>query len=312
MPKTRTRFLRIGHLRKSIQNWPGVIEVMLAGIGFGFLGIFARLGHNQNLSIGELLTWRFALASTMLWVYAILFNRDLIKIQRQQFVISCCLGFFGYAVFSSLYFFSIQGVSVALAAILLFTFPIFVNLGAHFVLKQTLQAHQWWALLISTFGVVILLWGDLHVQSLWSIAAGLGAALTYGIYVLVSGETQKNIQPLSSSLYVISAAALGLALFHRPSPEVALQYSSNQALIVLGLAVVCTIGPLTLFLLGLQKMPSSQAAIIVMVEPVTAALVAWWLLGEALLPLQLLGGVLVLLGMYLSPKKQKPDSSASH
>lgn len=287
-------------MKSFLQKYSGAISVFIAGIGFGFLGLFARLGLRQDLSVGELLCWRFMMASSLLWLYALAFNRSLIRLEKKQIFISAALGFLGYAVFSSLYFYSIKGVSIALAAILLFTFPIFVNLGAHFILKQFLKPRQWLALALSFVGVVILLWGDLKISSSAAILSGLGAALTYGIYVLVSGETQKNIKPLSSSLYVMTFATLGLMAIHQPDLNRWASFTSSHLGIFLGLAIICTIAPLTLFLSGLQKMRSSQASILVMVEPLTAAVLAWLVVDEPLSPMQLAGALLVFIGMYLS------------
>jgi drug/metabolite transporter (DMT)-like permease len=55
--------------------------------------------------------------------------------------------------------------------------------------------------------------------------------------------------------------------------------------------------PLTFILAGLQKMKSSEAALLTMIEPVTAATMAWFIFGEALSLPQLLGASLVLIAL---------------
>ena len=287
---------------ESFNKFTGWAEVVLAGICFGFLGIFARYAYANDLAIGELLTWRFTMAACGLWIYALIFNRRLLMIGRRQIFISALLGLLGYAVFSSFYFEAIKGVSVALAVMLLFTFPVFVNLGAHFILKHRLKRHQWWALILSLTGLLALLWGDITVQSPIAVLCGLASAISYAIYVLVSGVYQQNVRPLSSSLYVITFAAVGLALYHQPSAERIFYFNQWQWLILVGIGTICTIAPLTLFLIGLQKMPSSQASLVVMVEPITATLAAWLILGERLEPQQIIGSALILSGMFLSAK----------
>lgn len=282
-----------------LNKWLGVLQVLAAGAGFGFLGIFGRWAFAEGFTVGELLFWRFLFAALLLWIYAINFRRDLIRLKPRQIVASCLLGLFGYAVFSTLYFESIRGISVALAAMLLFTFPLFVSLGAHFVLRERMSGLQWFSLFLACAGMVVLLWGDLVVNSTRAVVAGLGAAITYSIYVLVSGRVQKNVAPLSSSLYVISSAALGLFLFHRPDLSRVLQFTPYQYFVVAGIAVVCSIAPMTLFLAGLQKMRSSQASILVMIEPVVATTAAWFFLHEALVPHQFFGATMVLVAIFL-------------
>lgn len=142
-----------------MQQFTGIICIILAGIGFGFLGIFGRLAFDSGISVGELLTFRFTFAGLILFLGLLSFKRSLLRLSRKQFLISLGLGAGGYAVFSTLYFKSIQGLSVSLAALLLFTFPIFVNLGSHFILKEKMSRKQLLSLVLACFGISILLWG---------------------------------------------------------------------------------------------------------------------------------------------------------
>lgn len=278
-----------------MQQLIGILAVFFAGIGFGFLGIFGRLAFDTGMSVGLLLSLRFFIAGFILLLGLLLFQRRLILLSRKQILISCLLGFLGYAVFSSLYFMSIQGLSVSLAAMLLFTFPLFVNLGEHFILKNKMRLSEILNLLIAFLGLILLLWGPVFFDSFVSILYALGAALTYSIYVLVSGQVQKNVHPLSSSLYVIFSAGFGLWLFHQPNLlSDVLFMNQEQWQYVFGLSVICTILPISLFLWGLQKMNSGLASLVVMIEPVVASLAAWILLNEKLKPLQYLGMILIL------------------
>ena len=280
----------------------GILQVLASGICFAMLGIFGKLAERYDLSVGELLTWRFTTAGLLLWLYFIIFKRPQIKLSKKQILICFALGFLGYAVFSTFYFTAIRGISVALAAMLLFTFPIFVNIGNHFILKEKLTFQQFVNLSISTIGLVVLLWGDFFANSLWYVLSGIASGFTYSIYVLASGKLQRNTPALTSSLYVISAAALALGLFHQPDITRIPHFSSEQILIILGIAVICTIAPLTFFLLGLQKMSSSRASLLVMVEPVTAAVAAYFFLGEGIGIQQLVGSILVLTGVFLDSR----------
>lgn len=286
-----------------MQQALGFIYVLLAGVGFGFLGIFGRLAYQSGLNVGELLTFRFTLAAIILATGLLIYNPKLLKINLKQFGISSGLGIFGYAVFSTLYFKSIEGISVALAALLLFTFPIFVSLGSHFILKERMPRRQIVSLVLACAGLVVLLWGPLVVHSLSSVIFAITAALAYSVYVLVSGRFQQKVPPLTSSLYVTISAGIALFIFHQPSFARVPQLTLHQHLIILGISVVSTIGPLTLFLAGLQKLSSAKASIIVMIEPVVAALAAWVLLNEQLTPQQLVGGGVVLLALFLNALK---------
>jgi drug/metabolite transporter (DMT)-like permease len=67
----------------------------------------------------------------------------------------------------------------------------------------------------------------------------------------------------------------------------------------LAIATFGTVVPFGLFISGLQFLPPTQAGIVSMLEPVVAATVAFVILGETLVPLQILGGGLVLAGVVM-------------
>lgn len=298
----------MGTLSSSTSSSPrsqalGLVFVLLAGTGFGFLGIFGRWAFQSGLTVGELLTFRFTLASILLLAGLAAWRPRLIRLPAKQILISLGLGVFGYAVFSTLYFKAIEGISVPLAALLLYTFPVFVNLAAHFVLKERMSPRQGWSLLIACVGLGILLWAPARIDSYTSVILALLSAVSYAVYVLVSGRYQKDIPPLSSTFYVLLASTAALYVFHRPDLGRLAELSREQMLIIAGLAVVSTIAPLALFLAGIQKLSSGRASIVAMIEPVVAAVAAWALLNEQLTLGQSAGALLVLAALLLNALK---------
>jgi drug/metabolite transporter (DMT)-like permease len=130
-----------------------------------------------------------------------------------------------------------------------------------------------------------------------AIFCGLGAAATYAVYILASSRLQKSIDPLTSGLYVIFFASLGLILFHQPDFARLASFSSPQLMVIAGIAIVCTVLPLVLFLSGLQKLGNTEASILSTIEPLTAAFLSTVLLEEVLTQSELLGGGLVVLAL---------------
>lgn len=272
----------------------GRLQLIIASIAFGFLGVFGKLAYSAGLSIGELLTFRFALAGLLLWAWFILVHPTWIKISWFQLLISALLGIFGYAVFSTLYFTAIEGVSIALAAMLLYTYPIWVTLISALFKHEEIKKMDWIILAIATMGLSLLLWGHISVTNAAAILAGLGSALCYAIYIVVSGRLQKTIRPITSSLYVITFSALALNFWHQPHFPNILKLTPTGGLAIVGIALVCTILPLTLVLAGLQKMKNSEAALLTMIEPVTATIMGVIIWNESFTWTQFLGaGILI-------------------
>ena len=153
--------------------------------------------------------------------------------------------------------------------------------------------------MIAFVGLIFLLWGQINVGSALSFISGLGSAIAYAIYIVISGKYQKYIRPMTSSLYIISFAALALLFFHNPSIERLESFNNTQVNIIFGIAILCTIIPMTLVLGSLQKLKKTEVALLSMLEPLTATIASWALLNEALSPLQLIGGFLILAGLGL-------------
>jgi drug/metabolite transporter (DMT)-like permease len=274
----------------------GIIEITLSGICFGFLGIFGKLAYRNDLTIGELLTLRFALAAIILASVLAAFSPQRLRVSLRQLVICAGLGILGYAIFASFYFRALEGTSVALASLLLYTYPVIVVLGSRFLLNESLSRGQLIALPASGIGLMLLLsQGSFdHSYDPWAIAAGLASALCYAAYILVSSRLQKTIDPLTSGLYVILFAALGLFIIHQPNLGRALSFDLLRVSLVLGIALICTVLPLVLFLSGLQRLSNTEASLLSTVEPLTASLAGIVILGEELTINETVGGLLIL------------------
>lgn len=284
------------------QQTLGILQITLASFLFGFLGIFGKMAFRLDITLGELLSSRFILASLILWIFLLLFKFPLVRVSKQQLLLCFLLGICGYAVFSSLYFISIRGVSASLAALLLYTYPSLVTVGSYFLLKEQVTRKQWLALPAVSLGLVILLWGETKINSWVSVYAGIGAAFCYSFYILASRRFQKNISPITSGLYVMSFASLGLIIFHRPNLIRIVSFSSTQILVIFAIALLCTIFPLILFLGGLQKLRSSQASLISTLEPVTAIIVSSLYFQDLMSYTQWPGVFLILMGVIFSIK----------
>ena len=284
----------------------GTIEISIASMGFGFLGIFGKWAFSSGLSVGEFLSYRFALAGILLWIALLLFKPDLVKLTKKQIFVAAMLGIFGYGFFATLYFEAIAGLSVTLAALLLYTYPFWINIFSHFFTHDKISRKEAFYLVTASAGLVLLLWGHIEVKNIWAIGAGLGSAISYAIYVLLSGKLQKTVNSVSSALYVITFAALALILFHRPDVSEVHNLSAFQASTILGIALICTVLPLSLELAALQKLKSTEVALLMMIEPLTAAAMGALLFKESLSPRQLIGVIIVVASLIANTLAKKP------
>lgn len=286
-------------IKKESSFYIGVLFILLAGICFGSLGIFGKLFISSGLEVGPVLSIRFLFASFLLGLFFLIQkvfkNKNFFYVPKKQLLICILLGILGYAVFSSLYFISFQYLSVGVAAMLLFTFPMFVFLGSVLFLKHPFDKKVVVALLIALLGLFLLLKDEFEIKNALGVYAGLGAAICYSGYVILSDRFQKDIHPLTSSFYVMLSAGISLSILHQPNLGQFFGENWSHVKLFIGLSVIGTIAPLSLFLAGLQRIPGPQASILVMIEPITATFLAFLIFSEVMSLWQLIGIGLVVL-----------------
>lgn len=278
----------------------GVIQVVASAVGYGLIGVFGKRAYEAGMRPGELLALRFILATALLWGYLLIARRHLISVRPRQAMACVSLGMFGYAVFSSLYFRALEGLSASLAVLLLYSSPVMVTFGARLILKERVSRAQWLSLPIVSSGLLMLLWGDLSVRNRSAIAFGIGAAIIYAAYIIASSRLVSSVNGLSAGLYIMTGTTLALNLVAPTTLGRVDDLSGPAWSSIISLALVSTVGALVLFLMGLEKLTSTEATLLSTIEPLTAVVAAALFLKEELAPLQIVGGALVLCAVILS------------
>ncbi|KUJ72222.1 hypothetical protein AVO41_06330 [Thiomicrospira sp. WB1] len=194
------------------------------------------------------------------------------------------------------YFISIAQGSVAVAATLMYCAPVFVLLISFALKLETPTFAKWSAMAVVSFGIVLLTQvyqsGASHV-SFFGVIAGLLAGLAYagfifGLKYAAPHGSPQAILMIAFSVLVILLA--GLVDGH----EVMAAIQSQHVLWFAGIGVLGAGLSFILYVIGLHHTAPAVAAIIAMVEPVTASILGVWLLNQGLEPVQLLGMGLIL------------------
>lgn len=194
-------------------------------------------------------------------------------------------------------------IASAPAAMILASTPLFVAMAAHAVVGGERLTGRSLAGLGLGFAGVFLLVGPEEVlagrASLLAAVALLGAAMSYAATTVYLRRT-RPADPLALSFgqqMFAGVSATALALVTEPIPVWALPGSSWIALI--GLAAVATALPRVLYFRLASFAPVGKAASVSYVIPLAATLYGVLLLGETLPPGALVGGAVVLLGVWV-------------
>ena len=206
--------------------------------------------------------------------------------------------------------YGIRFTSVANATVLPNLTPVLVTLAAWIFLRETPSRIFLVGMAVAVAGSVVMALANSgagatgtrpHLGDFLSAAT----ALWYGLYFLAvrrARQTQTATRVMAWSTLAASPLLLiiALALHERILPATLMGW---WPLAGLGLAHVVGQGSIAW---ALGRLPTATAALVVLVQPVAAALLAWWVFHETLTPLQALGGALALGGVVLAQARRAP------
>jgi DME family drug/metabolite transporter len=135
--------------------------------------------------------------------------------------------------------------------------------------------------------------GEHAPQPAWGLLAAVGAGLGYAVSALLSRDLSQRGDPLTLTTVTSAVGAVALAPV-AVAGGVTFDVRADTVALLLFLGVVTTAVAYALFYAGLRTVPGSVAAVLTLLEPLTAALLAVALLGEPLPALTIAGGLLLL------------------
>lgn len=291
----------------------GLLLIALAAGLWGTLGLFFKASLAYGLTSLGLAFLRSLLTLVLLVLGLVLTRPRLLRVAPRHLPAFLLLGGVSVALFYWVYILAVDLTSVATGAVLLYTAPAWVTLLARWQFGEPLGRRKLAALALAFVGCALVARAydlqHLRLNGL-GVLAGLAAGLTYALYSILSVPLLRRYPPLTVVTWAVAFGALLLA------PVVAWQGWATLApvlapsplwLWLLGLAVGPTVGALTLYTAGLQRVPAGVASITATLEPVVATVLAVVVLGERLAVPQLVGGALVVtavLLLALSPPKR--------
>jgi drug/metabolite transporter (DMT)-like permease len=282
-----------------VQQRLGTVLCLTSAVAFGAMAVFGKLAYDDGVNVLTLLFVRFTLAAAALWCLLALM-RSTPRATRRTLVAAFALGAVGYALQAGLFFGALERMDASLLALLLYTYPAIVTAAAIVLGRESPSRRRTVALLVSSGGLVLMLAGAGRggIDGV-AVIMGIGAALTYSAYILISHGVTANISPLSLSAIVTTGAAITFGLVGVAAGQLETGFGS-QGWLWLGLmALISTVGAIVLFFAGLKRVGPSTAAILSSFEPLMTVALAFIVFGEEMNAVQMLGGVLVLSAVFV-------------
>jgi drug/metabolite transporter (DMT)-like permease len=292
----------------------GLLAVVAATSLWATLGVVGKALYAGGAQALVVVAWRAILAGAALLAVLAVRAPALLRIPAGETPFFALYGFVAAANYAC-YFLALRHTTVAVAIVLLYTYPAFTSIAARVLYGEALDAAKVVALVLTFAGVVLVARGQdpraLQIDSA-GIAFGLGAGITMAAYGLLGERATRIHSPWVTALYAFAFAAGWLTLAQGPRLASALAYTPVMWAGLLYMALGPTLLSYSLFLWAIQRIEVSRASLWTTLEPPVAALLAFAFLGETVDAAQgagcalILTGIVILQGWRAGPRQAAP------
>lgn len=233
-------------------------------------------------------------------IFFIKHTHEIKLITKRDWIFSTIAGVF-LAFHFILWFESLNYTSVASSTVLVTLQPLFAFVGTYFFFKEPLTLKTVISGLIAILGSFLISWGDFQVSgtALYGDMLALIACAFITGYLLFGQDVRKRISLITYTMVVYSISTICLFLYVIVKGESFGPYSSMDWLWFLLLAIIPNLFGHTLFNWALKWVSTNIISVAVLFEPIGAALLAYIVFSESLIPSQIIGGIVVIVGITL-------------
>lgn len=286
-------------------KYTGVILVMLAAVCWGISGVIADILMNKGWNPIVISFYRGVIGLVFFFVWSLFRFKKNWFFTPRLYIWSLLAGV-GVAGNFTFYFLSIQASSVAIAATLMYTAPVFVLITS-FLLRKERSTWFKWGCIAGVLSGIILLTGAYNTDSIsvsfLGTATGLASAVSYALFIFAFKQASALGKPQLILTIAFLSLCLILFLFTDNQEATDVLASPDLGWFVL-LGIVGAGISFILYLIGIRSTTAATASMVAMVEPVTASLLGVLLLGDGLTIIQYLGMAVILTTITILSVKQ--------
>lgn len=294
-------------------SWLGPLILLIGGICIGFAPILLRYGvgdgTQEMLGPQGVAFWRFLFSLPLILALSIILNRRLPHLPNRFAILA---GAF-FAINIGLWHWGLTITTVANATFLVGLGNLLVGFTAWLIIKE--QPTPMWAVAaaIALIGAAMLSLGGPADETAKTDIRGDGlsfaAAIFVSLYIVCAKLARRDMNALDVLFWatatetLVSAIAIGISNILPAMPAESLMPPSLSALFAPALlAIFVQVLGQGCIILGVGKTSAAVAGVMVVVQPVTAAALAWQLFNEPLFALQILGAGLILAGVFIAAR----------
>lgn len=281
--------------------------IIIGGALWGTTGIFTKIFSVYfGISAFEMCFAKMFSTAVIMFAWLMVFDRSALKFKLKDIWMFLGSGILGHCLFTYCYFISIETNGMAVAAVLLYTAPVFVTLMSALLFSSRITLTKFTAMIAAVVGCALVsgvISGSVKNITAYGIGIGLASGFGYSLYT-VFGRFALNAGYKSSTVafYTFLFASLGSVTVSFFGGTIFPKTEKSTAvllLLILVFAAVTGVVPYLFYNLGLKKTDPPVASVLASVEPVVAALIGIFAFKEPVNTPIVIGIILVVLSVLM-------------
>lgn len=284
--------------------------ILVAATLWGCIGLFYKQLSSAGFSQLQVVFLRVATAAVMMAVYIALRNPSWFRIRGRDCPLFIGTGVVSLAFFNYCYFSSMDELSLSVAAVLLYTAPIFVMLMSALLFKEPVTLRKLSAVAVTFLGCVLVTGAFSGGRvTILGILFGLGSGIGYALYTIFGVYALRRYRTETVTFYTFVFAAISVLPLCQPTALI--RISQEETLLTcinaLGIGFFGCFLPYLLYTKGLEGVPAGQASVMATWEPVVATVLSVLVFHEEMSWTKAAGIVLIVGAIVLlnAPTKSK-------
>lgn len=268
---------------------------------WGLIALFFKFLSACGFSPLQVVTLRVLVAALLMTAIILKIDPGLLKIRWRDSWLFIGTGLLSLVFFNYCYFRAIDGSSISIAVLLLYTAPVFVMLLSLILFGEKFTGRKMLALL-ATFcgcGLITGIFASKLALTAEAFAFGLASGFGYALYSIFGKLALRRYSTLTITAYTFYFATLGALPLADPQQLFTLLADWRAAAGALAIALICTVVPYLLYTRGLQDVDAGQASILATLEPLVAAAIGIFVFGEEVTAAKILGMALILASIFI-------------
>ncbi len=274
-------------------------------VTWGYSWVLMKMGleYAEPFTFGA---WRMIIAAVAMLVYV---RAKSIKWpEMRKLPDYAMIGLFQTTLTFGLMLYGMLYVTAGKTSVLLYTMPIWTMFMVHFYLKERLKTAKWMGVAIGTVGIIFILGRDVLYYHSSEVLFGelliIGGAIAWAVSNIWMKKRMGNENVYMVSALQLSIGAIGLIVIALPTEGLlVVDWNAHSLYILLFTGIIASAVDFTIWFYLLKNLDIKITTFSSMLVPVFGLIFDWLLLGNTLDYGVIIGGALILIGIYQVSKK---------